>query len=191
MLIVNGRVAIRNMKASEEDFSLLYKWLNDERVLRYIEGPSATFTYDQITRKYGPRARGEHYVTPCMIECDQITVGYLQFYPLQADDIVAYGARPNLPQFGMDIFIGEPEYWNQGVGTTAVRSIIHYLFTKKSAADIYIEPQTANTRAIHSYEKCGFTKVKVLPEHEWFDGVYVDNQLMRISRETMIGHRLS
>jgi hypothetical protein len=49
-----------------------------------------------------------------------------------------YEAKTDQPQYGLDIFIGETDYWNQGIGSIK------------------------------------------LHEHELFDGVYKDNQLMRI-----------
>lgn len=64
-----------------------------------------------------------------------------------------------------------------------MKLIIRYLFTERGVEDIYIDPQIANERAIKSYEKCGFNKIKVLHERELFDGEYKDTQLMRITLE--------
>lgn len=181
MLIKDSRVLIRLMKDADEDYASLLRWLNDEQVLRFIEGPSARYTLEQIKDKYGPRAKGEHYVTPCMIEMESTSIGYIQFYPLQQEEIKAYGAQEDSRTFGIDLFIGESMHWNQGIGTAALRLVTSYLFDVKGADEIYIDPQTWNTRAIRSYEKCGFEKVKVLYGREWFDGERKDNQIMRLS----------
>ncbi|MBP1994419.1 GNAT family N-acetyltransferase [Paenibacillus eucommiae] len=186
MLVSDGQLSIRKMLYTDEDFSLLFKWLNDKEVLSYIEGPGTKYTHEQIIEKYGPRAKGEHYVTPCIIECNHSPIGYLQFYQLQEVEIQEYGVKEGRPQYGMDIFIGETDYWNKGVGTAALKSMVRFLFTEREAEDIYIDPQTWNIRAIKSYEKCGFKKVKILYERELFDGVYKDNQLMRISYEEFL-----
>jgi aminoglycoside 6'-N-acetyltransferase len=183
VLASKGELSIRKMLYSNVDFSLLFKWLNDEKVLSFYEGPTKRFTHEQIIEKYGQRARGEDYVTPCIIELKSAPIGYLQFYQLQEDEILEYGAKDDQPQYGLDIFIGETDYWSKGIGTVALKTVIQYLFTKRGVTDIYICPQTWNVRAIKSYEKCGFKKVKVLHEHELFDGVYKDNQLMRITLE--------
>ncbi|WP_282940224.1 GNAT family N-acetyltransferase [Paenibacillus sp. RC67] len=185
LLAKDDRISIRLMKDTHEDYSSLLKWLNDEQVLRYIEGPGTQYTLEQIMDKYGPRARGEHYVTPCIIELDHALIGFLQFYPLQQEEIEAYEAKADKPQYGMDIFIGESDYWNQGIGTAALRLAIHHLLDEKGVEDIYIDPQTWNTRAIRSYEKCGFEKVKVLYARELFDGEYKDNQIMRLSSKPL------
>lgn len=83
MLASDGQVSIRRMSCAHEDFALLFKWLNDKKILTFIEGPSTKFTWEQIIEKYGIRARGEHYVTPCIIEFHHTSIGFLQFYPLQ------------------------------------------------------------------------------------------------------------
>ncbi|TGA95795.1 GNAT family N-acetyltransferase [Sporolactobacillus shoreae] len=181
MLITNGQILVRKMQYSNKDFFLLFKWLNNKKLLSFIEGPSSKFTKEQIIKKYGPRAKGEHYVTPCIIEFNSLAIGYLQFYPLQEAEILEYGVKADKKQFGLDLFIGETNYWHQGIGTTVLKLMIQYLFTKQGAVDIYVDPQTWNTRAIKSYQKCGFKKLKVLREHELFDGNLKDNQLMRRS----------
>jgi len=185
MFIKEGRLSIRRMQNQDEDYALMFKWLNDEQLLRYIEGPGTRYTMEQIVAKYSPRARGEHYVTPCMMEWDDAAIGYLQFYALQEDERALYEAKSDQDSYGVDLFIGETNYWNRGIGTTALKSIARYLLTELRAADAYIDPQTWNTRAIRSYEKCGFRKIKVLHAHEMFDGEYRDNQIMRISRDEM------
>ncbi|EFM08883.1 GCN5-related N-acetyltransferase [Paenibacillus curdlanolyticus YK9] len=183
MLVSEGHVSIIRLQNNDDDFSLLFKWLNDKKLLNFIEGTSTTYTRSQIVEKYGPRARGEHYVTPCIIKNNNVAIGYLQFYQLQEVEIQEYGAKTDQLQYGIDLFIGETDCWGQGMGTTALELIINYLFTEQGATDLFVDPQTSNTRAIRSYEKCGFKKVKILHEHEIFDGVYKDNQLMRVSRD--------
>lgn len=185
VLVSKGEIVIKKMSYSDDDFSLLYKWLNDKSVLSYIEGPNSIYTYEQIIGKYGPRVQGEHYVTPCIIEFKNTPIGYLQFYQLQEEEIQAYGAKNDQPQYGLDIFIGETDFWNMGIGTEALKLIIRYLF-EQGVKDIFIDPQTWNVRAIRSYEKCGFKKIKVLFNRELFDGEYKDNQIMKLTLDEFL-----
>jgi aminoglycoside 6'-N-acetyltransferase len=185
VLVSKGELVIKKMSYSESDFLLLYKWLNDKNVLSYIEGPNSIFTYEQIIDKYGPRAKGEHYVTPCIIEFKNAPIGYLQYYQLQEEEIEAYGATKHEPEYGLDIFIGETDYWNMGIGTEALKLIIRHLF-EQGVKVIYIDPQTWNVRAIRSYEKCGFKRIKVLFKHELFDGEYKDNQIMKLNLDEFL-----
>ncbi|SFS60489.1 GNAT family N-acetyltransferase [Marininema halotolerans] len=178
-MISNGSISIRKMTHCQNDFSLLFKWFNDKEVLSYIEGPASCYTYEEIVSKYGPRAKGKHYVTPCIVNYNDSPIGYLQFYLLQEDEIQKYGARLELPPYGLDIVIGETRYWNMGIGTGALKLILRHLF-EQGIKEIFIDPQTWNIRAIRSYEKCGFRKTKILYQHERFNGEYKDNQLIKL-----------
>lgn len=173
------------MNNCREDFSLLFKWLNDKNVLSFIEGPTTTYTYEEIVGKYGPRVKREHYVTPCIVDYIKIPIGYIQYYQLQEKEIREYGAKHDQPQFGLDIFIGETEFWNMGIGTSALKLIIRHLF-EEGVKDIFIDPQSWNVRAIRSYEKCGFKKIKVLHNHELFDGELKNNQIMKLSLDEFV-----
>ena len=81
----------------------------------------------------------------------------------------------------MDQFIGESTYWNKGVGTQLVSAMVAYLIEEKGADRIVMDPQTWNERAIRCYEKCGFKKVKLLPENELHEGEYRDCWLIEYS----------
>jgi aminoglycoside 6'-N-acetyltransferase len=80
--------------------------------------------------------------------------------------------------FGVDMFIGEPELWDRGLGTKALAILVAYLYAAAGARGIVIDPRVANARAIRAYEKAGFRKVKVLPRHEFHEGAWYDNWLM-------------
>lgn len=80
--------------------------------------------------------------------------------------------------FGMDQFIGEVAYWNKGIGTLLIASMINFLKEEKCANRIVMDPQVTNVRAIHCYEKCGFQKIKLLPKREYHEGEYRDCWLM-------------
>jgi len=60
--------------------------------------------------------------------------------------------------YGMDQFIGEADYWNKGIGTLLVTSMVNYLIGSKKATRVVMDPQVRNTRALKCYEKCGFKK---------------------------------
>ncbi|WP_161631217.1 GNAT family N-acetyltransferase [Paenibacillus pinihumi] len=176
-------IAIRSMKDNEQDFTTLHNWLTDANVLSYIEGPGTKYTMDNIIAKYGPRTKEASDVKACIIEFEGRHVGYLQFYKLTQDDIKRYDAGKDTLPYGIDIFIGEHQYWNQGIGTLAMKCMLKYLVVQCQSGEIYVDPQIRNERAIKSYEKCGFQKVKILKNHELFDGTYQDNQLMRLSSQ--------
>jgi aminoglycoside 6'-N-acetyltransferase len=85
--------------------------------------------------------------------------------------------------YGIDQFIGEPQYWNKGIGTRLVTGMVQYLLEEKGATIVIMDPQVRNTRAIQCYEKCGFEKVKFLPEHELHEGVMRDCWLLEYTNK--------
>ncbi|WP_214851217.1 GNAT family N-acetyltransferase [Exiguobacterium sp. s193] len=63
---------------------------------------------------------------------------------------------------GIDQFIGEPQLWGKGIGSIMIRKMVDYLLDDKGAAMIVLDVKKTNTRAISSYEKCGFKQMKEL-----------------------------
>lgn len=84
--------------------------------------------------------------------------------------------------YGIDQFIGEKEYWNKGIGTLLVTSMVQFLFQQEKADKVVMDPQARNKRALKCYEKCGFKKVKLLPKHELHEGEYQDCWLIECNK---------
>jgi aminoglycoside 6'-N-acetyltransferase len=168
MLFNNGNLQVR--KLEEEDNILLAKWLSDPSVLEFYEGRDNPFDLDKVNEVfYAP----EDEEVKCIVKYDGNEIGYIQFYQLDNETKKEYGYLDE-NVYGTDQFIGEIEYWNKGIGTLLVTSMIHFLIEGKKADIIVMDPQTRNTRAIRCYEKCGFNKVKILPKNELQEGEYQD-----------------
>ena len=175
-LIEQPGLAIRLMRDDSQDHGLMAKWLSDERVLEYVYGRDNRFDLARVVAKFGPKARGEDEVVPCILEYRDIPVGYLQYYPVQ--DAAWYQIDTVESVLAIDMYIGEPAHWDRGIGTKALRMLMGYLFSELGANRIVIDPHVANRRAVRCYEKSGFKKVKVLKENELHEGAYRDCWLM-------------
>lgn len=162
---------------NEQDKNLLLKWLTDERVLNFWEGKSAVFDLDRITEDFYGEENVE--VIRTIIEYQGQAIGYLQMYKLDNEALEEYSYQSiNKVIYGVDQFIGEPEYWNKGIGTKFMRLVLQYLTNEKGAEIVILDPHADNPRAIRCYEKVGFKKIKFLPKHELHDGEMVDCYLM-------------
>ncbi len=84
--------------------------------------------------------------------------------------------------WAIDLWIGEPDYWGMGIGTTALKLLIDEILNNKKAKKIIIDPHTDNPRAIHVYEKVGFKKVKILKAHEPYKNTKADAWLMELTK---------
>ena len=166
----DGRIAVRLLV--DEDATLLARWLSDPRVLQFYEGRDRPHDLDLVRQHYYDRTQP---LTACIIEYDNQAIGYIQFYEIMDQERQEYGLIDFKGKvFGMDQFIGEVDYWNRGIGTELIRSMVRYLYSQQQADKIVMDPQTWNERALHVYEKCGFIKKRLLPKHEWHEGVYRD-----------------
>lgn len=165
----------------EEAVPFLARWLSDPRVLEFYEGRDNPHDEARVRRVFFDEK--EEYISPCLVEYGGTPIGYIQFYPIEPETRVEYGYPEDETIYGLDQFIGEPEYWNRGVGTQLVKLMVSYLFRERGAQRVVLDPETWNLRAIRVYEKCGFRKVKLLPEHEWHEGKMRDSWLMEVLPE--------
>ncbi len=180
ILSQTGDLEIRRMRDEPSDYLLMAKWLTDERVLEFYEGRDQPYPYERVVAKYRPRVRGEDPVQPCILVYQERKIGYLQYYPVASPQ--DYGLEDAADTYGIDLFIGEPEHWDRGIGTRAVSALVTYLFERLKARTIVIDPSVDNYRAIRAYEKCGFQKVMILAGHELHEGARRDCWLMAIER---------
>lgn len=173
-------IGIRKMNDEESDYKLMAKWLSDEHILKFYQGRDNPSSINQIIKKYGPRTKGESRVIPCIIEFNGKAIGYIRYYTIDNDEKAEYGYENNELIYGIDLFIGEIEYQNKGIGEKAIKSLINYIQINKCPNKIIIDPRIDNKRAIRCYEKCGFITKKLLLGQELHEGVYCDNLLMEI-----------
>ncbi|HLN62311.1 MAG TPA: GNAT family N-acetyltransferase [Symbiobacteriaceae bacterium] len=180
----DGPIHIRPLTDSDSDVATMARWLTDERVLEYYEGRDNPFDEARIRAVYlGSKDPWEY---ACLVEHEGRPIGYIQFYQIVGEELEAYGYNPNLTVYGMDQFIGEPNFWNRGIGTRMIRMVLNYLFDVAGARRVAMDPHTRNTRAIRAYEKCGFRKVQILKAHELAEGVWQDCWLMEVSPDTFL-----
>ncbi len=175
----NESLYIREMKDSDEDYKLISKWLTDPDVLQYYYGRDNPYDLEKVRKKYSRRVLGKTRVKPCIFLIRNEPIGYLQYYPLTQKDKKSYqleGKKGKI--YAIDLFIGEKQYWNQGIGPQILILCIGYLINTLHVDYIVIDPHVDNLRAIRAYEKAGFKKVKMLPKHELHEGKYKDSWLM-------------
>lgn len=177
---MDGNLAIRLMRDTDDDYRLMSGWLNDEQVMPFWHGRDERFPIERIQEKYGPRVRGEAPTTPCFITVEDRPIGYIQFYRTddwtQWRDTIGLASKPD--RWALDVVIGEPERWNQGLGTRAVKALLGYLFTEEKASEVVLTPLAANGRAIRCYEKAGFDKTRLVAGGEFHEGEFRDAWLM-------------
>ncbi|WP_066148096.1 GNAT family N-acetyltransferase [Neobacillus novalis] len=173
LLFEKERIKVRQLQP--EDKHLLVKWLSNPSVLEYYEGRDNPFDLEKVNKKFYNRENG---IVRCLVEYEVVSIGYIQIY--QIDD---FDEKEIV--FGMDQFIGETDYWNRGIGTLLVKSMVEYLIEQKQTTRVIMDPQITNIRALACYEKCGFKKIRLLPKHEFHEGKYRDCWLIEYKKSSL------
>ncbi|MBP2079541.1 GNAT family N-acetyltransferase [Oceanobacillus polygoni] len=177
MIFEKENIMVRPLQ--ENDNYLLVRWLSNPAVLEFYEGRDKPFDLEKVNKDFYNRHDG---VDRCIVVYEVIAIGYIQFYQVNNKTSTIHDYSQEEITYGMDQFIGEPEYWNKGIGTLLVLSMVDYLLEKKQAHRVIMDPQRTNLRAIRCYEKCGFKKIRVLPKHEFHEGELRDCWLIEFNR---------
>lgn len=144
MLVNSERLAVREL--IEDDKFLMQKWLSDPEILQFYEGRDRPLGLAQVEEDFFGEADDE---TRCLILYDEVPIGYVQFYPVEDEERRVYGYS-DLSEilYGMDQFIGEPDYWNRGFGTQLVEMIVAYLLAEKmQTASLWIHRRGTSGRS--------------------------------------------
>ncbi len=142
-MLIQQKIQIRALCKSDKH--ILAKWLTDPTVLTYYDGRDNPSSLERVSTRFYRKDR----VTRCMVECEGVPIGYMQFYPIDDEERVRYGYAGSINIYGMDQFIGESSYWNKGIGTTLVKMMVTYLTDEVKADKIVMDLKfTINERLL-------------------------------------------
>jgi len=158
-------ISFRGLRPS--DLDLMHRWLNTPHVGRwgYADGTS----HREIEEEYLPRIEGREAVKPFVILRENKPIGYVQYYEIYHDE--EYASLVDVEgSAGVDLFIGEAEYLDQGLGLHIIRLfLLEHVFSEPGIEVCVIGPEPKNAAAIRAYEKAGFhyfKKIQVPKEPE-------------------------
>ena len=141
--------AFRPMQAA--DLPLIRRWLMAPHVAQWWGDPDAQFALVSGDLDH-----------PSM---DQFIVGsgdrpfaYLQCYDPWAWPDNGFGRQPDGAR-GIDQFIGEQDMIDRGHGSALIRAFTDGLL-RAGTPCVLTDPDPANARAVRSYEKAGFRKIR-------------------------------
>jgi len=151
--LTNDNVSLRRLRNIEEDYKLLEKWYKEKEIYSHFE--QRILNYEEIVKKYYPRTLINAKVPVFIIEYDCEPVGIIQYQIVNEENSELYNLD-NSNSYEVDIFVGELNLHNKGIGNKAVRLMTNYLFKEKNANLIVMCPLKENVNAIKCYEKVGF-----------------------------------
>lgn len=164
------------------DFEDMARWLSDDKVLKYYEGRDNPFDLQKVIEKFQPLTTGEDLTTACIIKEKGNSIGYIQYSPVLYETADFHTEKYGRP-YGIDLFIGEEECRNRGLGPRVIRLMCSYLFNERKADVVVCDPRENNLRSIAAFRKAGFTEVALLPEGELHEGVLENCVIMHRTKE--------
>ena len=158
----------------ESHFPLLLKWLEAPHVKPWWD-PEVCWTKDLIEQKYQSYVQGykrlnlpdrmiEKPIHAFIIDIDGKEVGYIQYYNAYDFPREQGYEIEGLPKSlaSLDIFIGAEDFLNKGLGALVLKKFLKDHIDPHYKA-CFVDPDGANLKAIHIYEKVGFKTIKEGP----------------------------
>jgi aminoglycoside 6'-N-acetyltransferase len=152
------RVVLRPLARGDE--AELLRIHSEPDVVRWWDEPDDDFPWDE------PES------TRLTIVVDGVIAGLIQF---------AEETEPKYRHAAVDVFL-DPALHGHGLGTEALELLVRHLIDDRGHHRITIDPATANSAAVKSYEKAGFTPVGVMraSERDVGGGGWHDSLLMEL-----------
>ncbi len=120
--------------------------------------PYITHTRPAILEREEDRPSTETLIW--MVEVGDLTIGAAWL-----EDISQGRTRARL-----SILLGHPRWWDQGLGTEAVRKVCNYGIFHMGLVEIFLHVRELNKRAIRCFQKAGFVVDEVFPRRRFPDG---------------------
>lgn len=176
ILIKNKQLSIRSL--TKEDVNDLLKWLTNEKVLEFHDGRDISYNEKLIYKHYF----NDKNIKRLILLKNEESIGYLQYYPITKAECNKYGFENDSLVYGIDYFIGVPKYFNRGYQVKFLNMIKEELMNR-NVDYLVVDPLVENEKDIKNYEKCGFKKYRLLPNHRFHEGERHDCYLMIYSKD--------
>lgn len=165
---------VRLRPIEQEDLPRFVRWFSDPEVRRHLAlylPPSLAQEEHWFRRLQEQMARNE--VVVLAIETPEgVHIGNIGLHQINWKDRNAE----------LGIVIGEKEYWGQGYGTDATRTLLQFAFGEMNLHRVQLRVDADNARAIRCYQKCGFREEGRLRDAVFREGTYHDQLIMSILR---------
>jgi RimJ/RimL family protein N-acetyltransferase len=157
-----------------KDVECLYRFRNDWEVTRFLGGFSVGYSradLDGWIKSHSSRpdeilwAIAEHETDEC--------VGHAGLYKIDH--------RAQKAEFA--IVLAGAHWSGKGYGTKVTSTVVEWAFLELNLRKISLAVLNTNQRALHIYEKLGFTREGVLRDEQIREGEYLDLVLMALFKE--------
>lgn len=159
---------LRLRPLTEEDWPTLLRWNQDPRVLRYSnDGDTRPWSLEMVQTVY--RKIAEHALVFLAVRGDlPIAECWLQEMNLET----LLSALPDQALYRIDLAIGDPADWGQGLGPEIIGALVEYGFRTAGADALFAcHLRMSNVRSQRAFAKKGFRDWGPALEATSWDGV--------------------
>jgi len=106
VIAADADLVIRRVQDQPGDYALIVAWRNSEHVREWWD-PDGPPTLEAVIEELRPSLRGEDPTIPCIIEQAGEPVGFIQFYPWDAETAYLADIGVSVPpgSWGLDLFV--------------------------------------------------------------------------------------
>jgi aminoglycoside 6'-N-acetyltransferase len=176
----NQGLTIRRMRDAADDYALMLRWLTSPHVAEWWNTERTVLDLQTITAEYRPQTRSQDTSTACIIQVSGRPIGFVQFYPWDAEAAEMREMGFDLPAgyWGIDIFVGELDHIDRGFGSRSVSLIRRYLVEERGASGIALVVARDNARAQGAYARAGLVRKLEILDTDTRDGARIPSYLM-------------
>jgi RimJ/RimL family protein N-acetyltransferase len=168
--VIPGRlVVLRRHRA--ENLRAFTRWYADHDVARLTRYQVSPLSNDEVQRFFYARIMGSEFLAMAIhVRDTDRLIGTCAFSQLDGD----HGSTL------YHITVGERDAWGKGYGTEATELMLAHAFTRLALHRVALTVFEFNSRAIRSYEKCGFVVEGRARQAIFRDGQFWDEIHMSI-----------
>jgi RimJ/RimL family protein N-acetyltransferase len=157
VIAASGDLVIRRLREIAGDYPRIVAWRNSPHVREWWDPDDPPLTVAALAEELDAQISGDDTTTSCVIELSGEAVGFIQFYPwdAEAEYLGEIGLTVPRGSWGLDVFIGKPGLEGRGVGARAVRVLSDHLFADRDATAVALITEASNARAQASYRNAG------------------------------------
>ena len=145
--------------AAEVHRDLIHSWLKQKELAEWIHGPGLENTLlgleKFINHEKGLESDRQTPLTQHWLAyMNEHPFAYLLTSNVSADSVYAPYRQEKGSAITLDLFIGDDTFRGKGLATKLIHEFLIGHFS--DVAEVFIDPEKTNARAIHVYQKAGF-----------------------------------
>jgi diamine N-acetyltransferase len=164
------RVRLRPIE--RDDLPRFVEWFSDPEVRRHLDLylPFSLAQEERWFENLQDRLENREVVMMTIETSDGAHIGNISLMPINWKD----------RQAELGITIGDKDYWDQGYGSDAIRTMLRVAFDQMNLHRVFLRVHDDNARGIRCYRKVGFRHEGTMREGVFKDGEYRDVHVMSI-----------